>query len=53
MDDDELITAIAAGDDIALRELFSRPAPWLAIRLRSLLPATDTCPAAACPCSAT
>src|ERR1039457_1005079 len=41
-DDDELITAIAAGDDTALRELFSRHAPWLAIRLRSLLPATDT-----------
>jgi RNA polymerase sigma-70 factor (ECF subfamily) len=42
MDDDELITAIAAGDDTALRELFGRHAPWLAIRLRSLLPATDT-----------
>jgi RNA polymerase sigma-70 factor (ECF subfamily) len=42
MDDDELLTAIAAGDDTALRELFSRHAPWLAIRLRSLLPATDT-----------
>jgi RNA polymerase sigma-70 factor (ECF subfamily) len=42
MDDDELIAAIAAGDDTALRELFSRHAAWLAIRLRSLLPATDT-----------
>ena len=41
-DDDELITAIAAGDDTALRELFSRHAPWLAIRLRSMLPAADT-----------
>jgi hypothetical protein len=29
MDDDELITAIAAGDDTAPRELFSRHAPWL------------------------
>ncbi len=27
---------------VTLRELFSRHAPWLAIRLRSLLPATDT-----------
>jgi RNA polymerase sigma-70 factor, ECF subfamily len=42
MDDDELITAIAAGDDTALRELFCRHAPWLAARLRSVLPAADT-----------
>ena len=41
MDDDELIAAVAAGDDGALRELFSRHAPWLAARLRSLLPASD------------
>jgi RNA polymerase sigma-70 factor, ECF subfamily len=42
MDDDELITAIAAGEDTALRELFGRHAPWLAARLRSVLPAADT-----------
>jgi RNA polymerase sigma-70 factor (ECF subfamily) len=41
MDDDELIAAAAAGDDSALRELFGRHAPWLASRLRALLPAAD------------
>lgn len=41
MDDDALITAIAAGEDAALRELFGRHAPWLAARLRSVLPAAD------------
>ncbi|MBV9853206.1 MAG: sigma-70 family RNA polymerase sigma factor [Streptosporangiaceae bacterium] len=41
MDDDELITRLAAGDDGALRELFSRHAPWLAARLRTVLPAAD------------
>ncbi|HEV7897597.1 MAG TPA: RNA polymerase sigma factor [Planosporangium sp.] len=41
MDDDELLRAIAAGDDGALRELFSRHAPWMAARLRAVLPATD------------
>jgi RNA polymerase sigma-70 factor (ECF subfamily) len=41
MDDDELIAAVAGGDDTALRELFSRNAPWLAVRLRVLLPAAD------------
>jgi RNA polymerase sigma-70 factor, ECF subfamily len=41
MDDDELITAMAGGDDAALRELFSRHAPWLAARLRAVLPAAD------------
>src|SRR5215470_1265825 len=41
MDDDQLIVALAAGDDSALRELFSRHAPWLAARLRSVLPAAD------------
>jgi RNA polymerase sigma-70 factor, ECF subfamily len=41
MDDDELIAAMAAGDDTALRELFSRHAPWLAARLRSVLAVTD------------
>ncbi|HEX4061821.1 MAG TPA: sigma-70 family RNA polymerase sigma factor [Streptosporangiaceae bacterium] len=42
MDDDGLIAAIAAGDDTALRELFGRHAPWLAARLRLVLPAADT-----------
>ncbi len=41
MDDDELIAAIAGGDDSALRELFSRHAPWLAARLRAVLPSAD------------
>ena len=30
MDDDELIANLAGGDDTALRELFTRHAPWLA-----------------------
>jgi RNA polymerase sigma-70 factor, ECF subfamily len=41
MNDDELITAVARGDDAALRELFARHAPWLAARLRAALPAAD------------
>ena len=41
MDDDELIARAAAGDDQALRELFSRHAPWLAARLRAVMPAAD------------
>jgi DNA-directed RNA polymerase specialized sigma24 family protein len=41
MDDDELIAAIAGGGDTALRELFSRHAPWLAARLRKALPPDD------------
>jgi len=43
MDDDELIVRIATGDgdDTALRELFSRHAPWLAARLRTALPPSD------------
>ncbi len=41
MDDDELIAALAAGDDAALRELFTRHAPWLAARLRTVLPLPD------------
>ncbi len=41
MDDDELIAAVAAGDDTALRELFARHAPWLAARLRATLPAAE------------
>jgi hypothetical protein len=30
MDDEELIDALADGDHTALRELFTRHAPWLA-----------------------
>jgi RNA polymerase sigma-70 factor, ECF subfamily len=43
MDDDELIARIASGDSdgTALRELFSRHAPWLAARLRTALPPSD------------
>jgi RNA polymerase sigma-70 factor (ECF subfamily) len=41
MDDDELIAAMADGDDAALRELFTRHAPWLAARLRPILPAAE------------
>src|SRR5689334_16255022 len=41
MDDDELIAALAAGDDAALRVLFARHAPWIAGRLRAVLPAAD------------
>jgi RNA polymerase sigma-70 factor, ECF subfamily len=41
MDDDELIAAVAGGDDTALRELFDRHAPWLAARLRAVLPAAE------------
>jgi RNA polymerase sigma-70 factor (ECF subfamily) len=41
MDNDELIVAVAGGDEVALRELFSRHAPWLAARLRAVLPAAD------------
>jgi len=39
MDDDELVAAVAGGDDTALRELFERHAPWLAARLGRLVPA--------------
>lgn len=41
MDDDELIARLAGGDESALRELFGRHAPWLALRLRAALPAQD------------
>jgi RNA polymerase sigma-70 factor, ECF subfamily len=41
MDDDELITRLAGGDDTALRELFARHAPMLAARLRAALPPSD------------
>jgi RNA polymerase sigma-70 factor (ECF subfamily) len=39
--DDELIAALAAGDETALRELFTRHAPWLAARLRVALAVPD------------
>ena len=41
MDDDDLVARVAAGDDTALRELFGRHAPMLAVRLRAVLPAGD------------
>ena len=41
MNDDELITRLAGGDDTALRELFNRHAAILAARLRTVLPASD------------
>lgn len=41
MDDDELITRLAGGDDRALRELFDGYAPILAARLRAMLPPSD------------
>src|SRR4051794_1830612 len=41
MDDEALIAAMAGGDDTALRVLFSRHAPWMAARLRAVLPAAD------------
>jgi RNA polymerase sigma-70 factor (ECF subfamily) len=41
MDDDALIAAVGRRDDTALRELFSRHAPWLAARLRGVLPAAE------------
>jgi RNA polymerase sigma-70 factor (ECF subfamily) len=41
MDDVGLVAAVAAGEDSALRELFLRHAPWLAARLRTVLPTAD------------
>jgi RNA polymerase sigma-70 factor, ECF subfamily len=41
MDDDELIARLAGGDDRALRELFQRHAPFLAARLRGVLPPSE------------
>jgi RNA polymerase sigma-70 factor (ECF subfamily) len=41
MDDDELITRLAGGDDTALRELFTRHAPMLAARLCAVLPPSE------------
>ena len=40
MDDDALLTAVASGDDQALRTLFERHAPWVAGRLRRAMPAS-------------
>lgn len=39
MDDANLIAALRSGDDAALRDLFERHAPWLAERIRRVLPA--------------
>lgn len=36
--DDDLIGAIAIGDERALRQFYERNAPWLAVRLRRTLP---------------
>lgn len=41
MKDEDLVAAVAAGDDTALRELFVRHARWLAARLHSVLPAAE------------
>jgi RNA polymerase sigma-70 factor, ECF subfamily len=41
VDDDRLIQRVAGGDDAALRELLFRHGPWLAARLRALMPAAD------------
>lgn len=38
MSDDDLIVAVAMGDDAALREIFDRHAPWVAARLRRTIP---------------
>lgn len=38
--DDDLLHAIAAGDERALRALYERHAPWLAVRLRRLMAAS-------------
>lgn len=39
MNDERAIAAVAAGDHVALKELFDRHAPWVAQRLRRVLPA--------------
>jgi RNA polymerase sigma-70 factor (ECF subfamily) len=39
MDDEELIAAVAGGDEKALRALFDCHVEWLGVRLRRLLPA--------------
>ena len=33
--DPELLRAVAAGDSVALRQLYDRHAPWMSVRLRS------------------
>jgi RNA polymerase sigma-70 factor (ECF subfamily) len=39
-EDEALVAAIAAGDDLALKALYERHAPWIAVRLRRTLPAS-------------
>lgn len=39
MNDEQLIIAVVGGDSTALRALFEQHAPWLAARLRRVLPA--------------
>lgn len=39
MDDEALIRALSTGEHTALKELFERHAPWVALRLRRRLPA--------------
>jgi RNA polymerase sigma-70 factor (ECF subfamily) len=41
VDDDRLIGRVAGGDDAALRALLFRHGPWLAARLRAVMPAAD------------
>ncbi|HEY2792319.1 MAG TPA: RNA polymerase sigma factor [Micromonosporaceae bacterium] len=41
MGDDELVAAVARGDDGALRELVYRHSPWLGARLRAVMPTGD------------
>jgi RNA polymerase sigma-70 factor (ECF subfamily) len=41
VDDDRLIGRVAGGDEVALRELLFRHGPWLAARLRAVMPAAD------------
>lgn len=38
MDDGALLKAVGEGDSAALRELFERHAPWVAVRLRRFMP---------------
>ncbi|CAN5878411.1 hypothetical protein BH23ACT11_BH23ACT11_19030 [soil metagenome] len=40
MGDENMIRAVAAGSDKALRELFDRHAPWISARLRRSLSAS-------------
>nr|MBA2247046.1 hypothetical protein [Chloroflexia bacterium] len=38
--DDDLMLAVAGGDELALRVLYERHARWIAVRLRRSLPAS-------------